>query len=86
MTQTASLTSRVREAMGDLVKAMEPDGGGADLVDIGESSVTLRLVGSCTVCPSRALSAAALVRRLRERVPELSKVVVLYPGMVRNHP
>jgi Fe-S cluster biogenesis protein NfuA len=64
-------------ALAELLPAMEPDGGGAELVSIDGSSAVLRLVGSCLFCPSRELSAAALERGLRSRVPGIENVRIL---------
>ncbi len=71
--------ARVRTVLAELVRAMEPDGGGADLVAASDSSLTLRLIGSCMFCPSRALSAHALARELHRRLPELADVHIVYP-------
>ena len=79
--QTGSaLEERVQEALDDLLPAMTADGGGADLISVADRTALLRLHGTCVFCPSRGLSAAALVRGLHDRVPELGDVTVLYPG------
>ena len=67
----------IMEALDALRPAMETDGGGVELVEINGDQVVLRLIGSCIFCPSRALSASALQRRLSERVPQISSVLVL---------
>jgi formylglycine-generating enzyme required for sulfatase activity/Fe-S cluster biogenesis protein NfuA len=71
--------ANVNEALSELLPAMEPDGGGAQLLRCEERNIVVRLVGSCVFCPSRALSAAALERGLRERVPDIGRVEVLFP-------
>jgi Fe-S cluster biogenesis protein NfuA len=74
---TAALAVRVGRALDDLRPAMVTDGGGVELVGVSDGVVTLRLTGSCLFCPSQALSAQALARRLKERVPELCGVRTL---------
>ena len=74
-----SFADRVTAAIDELRVAMEPDGGGVEIVRVTADAVTLQLVGSCLFCPSRALSAGALERGLRERVPDLARVDILYP-------
>jgi Fe-S cluster biogenesis protein NfuA len=71
------LHKRLEKALAELLPAMVVDGGGAEIISIECGTVTLRLLGSCTFCPSRSLSASALVRGLRDRVPEISKVQVI---------
>ncbi len=76
---------RVRDALVELARAMEPDGGGADVVAIADGSVTLKLIGTCVFCPSRVLSAAALAAQLRERVPDVIHVDLIYPAEESLH-
>jgi Fe-S cluster biogenesis protein NfuA len=67
-------------ALQDLLPAMEPDGGGVEVISCGHRQVTLRLIGSCIFCPSRALSAAALEKGLLERMPKLESISIEYPS------
>jgi len=69
-----SFAECVTAAIDELRVAMEPDGGGVEIVDVTDHAVTLRLVGSCLFCPSRALSAEALRRRLTARLHDVSHV------------
>ena len=69
----------VRELVARLAEAMETDGGGVDILSLGTSHLTLALRGSCTVCPSRSLSADALIGRVRARFPDLTDIRVLLP-------
>ncbi len=78
--EASSFADRVASALAERRPAMEPDGGGVDLVEVRAGVVTMRVVGSCVSCPSRPLSSGALERRLRERVPEVSGVRVMYPA------
>ncbi len=77
--EATSLAERVASALEELRVAMQPDGGGVELVEVKDGVVILRLVGSCLFYPSRAWSAGALERRLSERVPDVSCVKVVYP-------
>jgi Fe-S cluster biogenesis protein NfuA len=74
-----SFEDRVRDALRRMLPAMVTDGGGAEIVSVRDRSVTLRLIGSCLFCPSRAMSAAALERGLRALVPDLDAVRIAYP-------
>jgi len=65
------------KALAELLPAMETDGGGAEIVSIQGYSVVLQLVGSCLFCPSRALSAAALERGFRSRLPHLQGLQIV---------
>ena len=78
-TAPQTLEKAVIAALDDLRPAMEADGGGAELVSFENESVTVQLIGSCLFCPSRKLSAAALERGLRLRVPRLNAVHIVYP-------
>jgi Fe-S cluster biogenesis protein NfuA len=73
----AAFLEDFERALAELLPAMEPDGGGAEVVSIEGRSAVLRLVGSCLFCPSRALSAAALEKGLRSRVPGIENVRIL---------
>lgn len=70
------LGNQVELALKTLLPAMTVDGGGAEVILLREDILRLRLTGSCEFCPSRKMSAAALVRGLRELVPHLSEVIV----------
>jgi len=71
-------------AIQELLPAMEADGGGLELISIDESKVTLKLIGTCSYCPSRKLSADALKADLLKRVPHLKCVQIDFPKMARG--
>jgi len=73
------LKARVQAALGELLPAMVVDGGGAEVVSVDSGTVTVRLTGSCLFCPSRELSADALVRGIRKRVEEIYEIKIIYP-------
>jgi Fe-S cluster biogenesis protein NfuA len=56
--------------------AVASDGGDVVFQDYKEGTLTLRLVGACSGCPSSILTLKmGIERRLREDVPELKEVV-----------
>jgi Fe-S cluster biogenesis protein NfuA len=69
--------SDVTRALDDLLPAMVVDGGGAEIVSADAGGVVVQLVGSCTFCPSRRMSAEALDRGLRARVPGLGQLRIV---------
>lgn len=71
----------IQRALQELLPAMTADGGGAEIVQITEDSVTLRLIGTCLFCPSRKMSATALADGLKQRVPQVGRVFISYPSM-----
>lgn len=74
----------IQQALQELLPAMTADGGGAEIVQITEDAVTLRLVGTCLFCPSRKMSAAALADGLKQRVPHVGHVFIDYPLLDRG--
>jgi Fe-S cluster biogenesis protein NfuA len=64
----------VARALDGLLPAMAVDGGGARILSADASGVVIELIGSCTFCPSRGMSAEALERGLRARLPTLGHV------------
>lgn len=74
----------VKRALSELLPAMVADGGGAEIIGIGDNSVSLRLIGTCLFCPSRRKSATALAEGLKRRLPELREVLVEYPKIERK--
>jgi Fe-S cluster biogenesis protein NfuA len=68
---------QITDALDELLPAMVIDGGGARLTQLHDDRIVLELVGACRFCPSVSLSAAALERGLRARVPELGTVEIL---------
>ncbi len=69
-------SERVQEALTDVRKALEADGGGIELVKIEGNKVHVRLLGACAGCPMRTMTLKNGVERvLKERIPELEEVV-----------
>jgi len=62
----------------DLIRpSLQADGGDVALVDVSEDGVvTVELQGACKGCPMAQMTLANGVERiLKERIPEISKVV-----------
>lgn len=57
--------------------SLQADGGDVSLVDVADDgTVTVELQGACKGCPMSQLTLAEGVERiLKERIPEVSKVV-----------
>ncbi len=72
-----SLEDQINAAMRELLPAMQVDGGGAEEVSMKDGRLVLRLIGTCTCCPSRELSAKSLAEGLSRRVPTLREVRIL---------
>jgi len=56
-----------RRVFEECLEAMTVDGGGGT-VQVDGNVLTIQLTGSCTFCPSRRLSAEALVRQMTANI------------------
>jgi Fe-S cluster biogenesis protein NfuA len=74
---TTQLKLDVVNALDALLPAMVVDGGGAQIVSVDSDGVVIEFVGSCQFCPSRRLSAEALDRGLRARVPAMRQLRIV---------
>lgn len=66
------------QAVLDLVRpSLQADGGDVSLVDVADDgTVTVQLEGACKGCPMSQMTLANGVERiLKERIPEVTKVV-----------
>lgn len=66
------------QAVLDLIRpSLQADGGDVSLVDVAEDgTVTVELEGACKGCPMSQMTLANGVERiLKERIPEVSRVV-----------
>lgn len=62
----------------DLIRpSLQADGGDVELIDISEDGVvTVELTGACKGCPMSQMTLTNGVERiLKERIPEVTKVV-----------
>jgi Fe-S cluster biogenesis protein NfuA len=54
------------------------DGGDVELVDIKDSTVTVRLTGACGSCPMSTMTLRMGVERvIKEEVPEVKELVAI---------
>ena len=74
------MRERVEAVINRIRPALQSDGGDCELIDIQDGIVKLRLVGSCSGCPSStATLQAGIGRAIRAEVPEI-KGVEAVPG------
>ncbi len=69
------LPSALTETLDALMPAMVIDGGGFEVLRYAEGVLELRLVGSCTFCPSQQLSISAMQQRIKASIPEIKIIV-----------
>ena len=76
MTST-TLREKVQNVINLIRPAVQADGGDIELVDVSpEGVVQIRFHGACHGCPSSNLTLQdGIQRNLREKVPEVSKVI-----------
>jgi Fe-S cluster biogenesis protein NfuA len=66
----------VQAVLEQIRPALQADGGDVELVDINEGVVHLRLIGVCNGCPMSTMTLKMGIERiLKERIPEITKVV-----------
>lgn len=75
-TEEMTLQERVEKTLDTVRPALRADGGGVELVDVGEDGVVaVRLTGACGGCPMSTLTLKmGIERALREQVPEVKRV------------
>jgi Fe-S cluster biogenesis protein NfuA len=73
-----SLKERVGAALEAIRPALQADGGDIELVDVDDQGVVqVRFQGACVGCPAAAMTLTQGVERsLRQRVPEVTRVVL----------
>ncbi len=73
--QTGDLKERVQVVMDKLRPALQMDGGDAELVDVREGVVLLRLMGACAGCPMSTMTLKmGIEQRVKAEVPEIVSV------------
>lgn len=80
------LLKQVKNALDELLPAMEADGGGVNFISLENGVVTLQFIGTCLFCPSQKMSADALKLRMQERIPELRGVEIISAPPKNNLP
>ena len=69
------MKDRVEKVINRIRPAVQMDGGDIQLVDVVDGLVKLRLVGSCSGCPSSTMTLkAGIERAIRAEVPEITGV------------
>jgi Fe-S cluster biogenesis protein NfuA len=69
---------KVRSVLDEIRKSLQADGGDAELVEVSDGIVKVRLVGACGSCPmSQQTLKLGIERTLRERVPEVKEVLAV---------
>ena len=70
---------RVQGVLNLIRPAIQADGGDVELVDVdAEGVVQIRFHGACHGCPSSSMTLQdGIQRNLREKVPEVSRVVAV---------
>jgi Fe-S cluster biogenesis protein NfuA/nitrite reductase/ring-hydroxylating ferredoxin subunit len=70
------LEDRVRDALGEVRPYLESHGGNVELLAIEGSAVRLRLNGSCSGCPSSAMTLKlAIENAIQKAAPEIAEVI-----------
>ena len=69
------MKERVERVINRIRPAVQMDGGDIELVDVVDGIVKLRLVGSCSGCPSSTMTLQmGIERAIRAEVPEIKGV------------
>jgi Fe-S cluster biogenesis protein NfuA/nitrite reductase/ring-hydroxylating ferredoxin subunit len=70
--------SRVLDALGEVRPYLESHGGNVELLDVDGSAVHLRLRGSCSGCPSSAMTLKlAIENAIHKAAPEIEEVIAV---------
>ena len=69
------MRARVEQVINRIRPAVQMDGGDIELIDVIDGLVKLRLVGSCSGCPSSTMTLKmGIERAIRAEVPEITGV------------
>ncbi len=69
------MRDRVEQVINRIRPAVQIDGGDIELIDVVDGLVKLRLVGSCSGCPSSTMTLKmGIERAIRAEVPEITGV------------
>ena len=76
-TQSPSTKEKVQGVINLIRPAVQADGGDIELVDVNpDGTVHIRFHGACHGCPSSTMTLQmGIERNLRERVPEVTRVL-----------
>ncbi|MBV9223807.1 MAG: NifU family protein [Acidobacteriaceae bacterium] len=71
-----ALEDRLTQALDEVRPYLESHGGDVELLEIAESTVTLRMRGSCSGCPSSAMTLKlAIESAIEKAAPEIERVI-----------
>ena len=69
---------RVEMALERIRPMLQADGGDIELLEVKGNSITVKLVGACSSCPSSVITLREGVERvLREEIPEIGEMTVV---------
>ena len=72
------MREKVEAALALIRPQLQADGGGVELLDVNDGTVTVRLTGACGGCPMATMTLKNGVERIvKERVPEVVEVVAV---------
>jgi Fe-S cluster biogenesis protein NfuA len=72
------MREKVEAALAEIRPALQRDGGGVELVDVNNGTVTVRLTGACGGCPMATMTLKQGVERIiKEQVPEVVEVIAV---------
>jgi Fe-S cluster biogenesis protein NfuA len=72
------MNEKVQAALDRIRPALQADGGDAELVDVSDGVVKVRLVGACGGCPMSTMTLRQGIERvIRQEVPEVKEVVAV---------
>ena len=76
-TPAPTLKEKIQSVINLIRPAVQADGGDIELVDVdADGVVQIRFHGACHGCPSSTMTLQhGIERNLRERVPEVSRVI-----------
>ena len=72
------MNEKVQAALDRIRPALQADGGDAELVDVNDGVVRVRLTGACGGCPMSTMTLRQGIERIiRQEVPEIKEVVAV---------
>lgn len=73
----SEIFEKVKKVLDEEVRpALQMDGGDAELINVKDGVVEVKLQGACGICPMAMMTLVGFVEeKLRARVPEIKEVV-----------
>ena len=70
------MREKIQTALEQIRPALQADGGDVEFIDVKDGVVSVRLTGACSGCPMSTITLQmGIERALKEKVPEIKKVV-----------